>query len=108
MKLKLPKIAEALVQASNDQNLEEYLACFSEDASIGDVGKAVKGKKAIADWFTNKDYEYRMEPLEVEEAADKITVKTKVTGTFKGSPLNFSLQMKLDSGLIQNLKIDVI
>jgi hypothetical protein len=98
MKLKLPKIAEALVQASNDQNLEEY----------GDVGKAVKGKKAIADWFTNKDYEYRMEPLEVEEAADKITVKTKVTGTFKGSPLNFSLQMKLDSGLIQNLKIDVI
>lgn len=108
MKLKLPQVAEALIKASNEQNLERYLACFSENASIGDVGEAVKGKKAIADWFTNKDYEYQMEPIEAEEAPDKITVKTKVTGTFKGSPLNFRLQMKLDSGLIENLKIDLI
>jgi len=108
MKLKLPKTADALVKASNEENLESYLACFTENASIDDVGKSVNGKKAIADWFSQKDYEYQMEPTEVEESAGKITLKTKVTGNFEGSPMNFKLQMKLDSGLIHNLKIDVI
>ncbi len=108
MKLKVPRIAEAMVKASNEQDLKSYLACFSENASIGDVGEAVTGKKAIADWFKNKDYEYRMEPIAVEESEEKITLNARVTGTFKGSPMNFQLQMKLNSGLIQNLKISVI
>ncbi|RYZ83197.1 MAG: nuclear transport factor 2 family protein [Proteobacteria bacterium] len=107
MKLKIPKIAEAMVTASNEHNLERYLDCFLENASIGDVGDAIRGKKAIADWFENKDYEYQMEPIQVDASTDEITLKANVTGTFKGSPMNFLLQMKLDSGLIQNLKITV-
>ena len=56
MKLKLPRIADSFFQASNSQNLNGYLTCFTEDATIDDVGDLVNGKKSIADWFTGKDY----------------------------------------------------
>ncbi len=108
MKLKLPVIAESFIQASNAQDLNGYLSCFTEKAIINDVGDLIEGKKAIADWFTGKDYEYKMEPTEVEESGDTVTVKTKVSGTFDGSPVNFLLHMKLGSGLIEYLKMDFL
>ena len=107
LKLKLLKNAAEFIQASNEKNLASYLTCFTKTALIDDVSKPVKGKTAIADWFTSKDYEYQMEPTGMGELADRASVKTKVTGTFKGSPLIFVLQMKLDSGSIHCLKIDV-
>lgn len=108
MKIELPEIAESFIRFSNAQDLQGYLSCFTDNATIDDVGEMIEGKKAIADWFTGKDYEYKMEPTEVEESGDTITIKTKVSGTFDGSPANFLLHMKLISRSIEYLKMDFL
>lgn len=65
-------------------------------------------KKAIEENFKSWKFEVHTEPTHVEEAPDKITMRVKATGNFKGSPLNFEYHMKLQSGLIQDLKVDLI
>ena len=63
---------------------------------------------AIEHKFKELKYEVHTVPTYIEETTDKITMKVKATGDFKGSPLNFRYQMKLQSGLIRDLKIDLI
>lgn len=110
MKLKLLKIAETLIQASNEKDVAKYLSCFTENAVYADIGEneTVVGKKAIGHNFTEMKYEVHAEPTHIEETPEKITMKVKATGNFEGSPLNFEYQMKLQSGLIQDLKVDLI
>ena len=110
MKLKLPKIAETLVQATNEKDVKKYLSCFAEDAVYADVGEneTMVGIKAIEENFRGMKYELHTEPTHIEQTPDGITMKVKATGNFKGSPLNFEYQMKLRSGLIQDLKVDLI
>ncbi len=108
--MKIPKIAENLIQASNEKDVEKYLSCFTENAVYEDVGEneTVVGKKAIEKNFKEMKYEVHTEPTHIEETPSKITMKVKATGNFKGSPLSFEYQMKLQSGLIQDLKVDLI
>lgn len=110
MKIKLPKIAEALVQASNEKNIEKYLSCFTETATYADVGEneTVVGKKAIEKNFRDMPYKVHAEPTHIEETPNKITMLVKATGNFKGSPLNFAYQMQLKSGLIQELIVELV
>ena len=110
MKLKLPKIAETLVQATNDKDVKMYLSCFADNAVYLDSGEneTMVGKKAIEENFKGMKYELHTEPTHVEETADRITMKVKASGNFKGSPLNFEYQIKLQSGLIQDLRVDLI
>ena len=110
MKIKLPKIAENLVQASNDKDVAKYLSCFTESAVYADNGEneTMVGKKEIEKNFKEMKYEVFAEPTYIEETPGKITMRVKATGNFKGSPLNFEYHMKLQSGLIQDLKIDLI
>lgn len=108
--MKLPKIAETLVQATNEKDVKKYLSCFTESAVYEDAGEneTAVGKKAIEENFKEMKYEVYAEPTHVEETPDKITMRVRATGNFKGSPLNFEYQMKLQSGLIQDLKVDLI
>ncbi|EMY70020.1 nuclear transport factor 2 family protein [Leptospira sp. 201903074] len=108
--MKIPKIAETLIQASNERDVEMYLSCFTQNAIYADIGEkeTVVGKKAIEKNFREMKYEVHTEPTHIEETSDKITMKVKATGNFKGSPLHFEYQIKLQSGLIQDLKIDLI
>lgn len=110
MKLKLPKIAETLVQATNEKDVKKYLSCFAEHAVYSDVGEneTMVGKKAIEKNFNEMKYEIHTEPTHIKETPETITMKVRATGNFKGSPLNFEYQMKLESGLIHNLKVDLI
>lgn len=110
MKMKVPKIAETLIQATNEKDVKKYLSCFAEDAVYADLGEneTVVGKKAIEKNFVEMKYETHSEPFQVEEAPNKITMKVKTTGNFEGSPLNFEYRIELQSGLIQDLKIDLV
>ncbi len=110
MKVKLPKIAETLIQASNEKDVGKYLSCFSESAVYTDAGEneTVAGKEAIEHNFREMKYDVHAEPFQVEENADTITVKVKASGNFQGSPLNFSYRMKLEAGLIQDLRVDLL
>lgn len=110
MKLKLPKIAEDLIQATNERDVKKYMSCFAENAVYEDVGEDEKvvGKKAIEENFRAMKYEIHSVPTHIEETPGRITMRVKATGNFEGSPLNFAYQMKIQSGLIQDLKVDLI
>lgn len=110
MKLKLPKIAETLLQATNEKDVTKYMSCFAENAVYEDVGENEKvvGRKAIEENFKAMKYEIHSVPTQIEETPDRITMRVKTTGNFKGSPLNFEYRMKIQSGLIQDLRVDLI
>lgn len=90
--MKIPKIAETLVQASNQKDVEKFLSCFTENAVYADVGEneTVEGKKAIGQNFKDMKYEVYTEPTHIDVAPDTITMTVKATGNFKGSPLNLN------------------
>ena len=110
MKLKLPKIAETLLQATNEKDVNKYMSCFAEGAIYSDVGESetVVGKSAIEKNFREMKYEIHSVPIDIEETPEKITMKVITSGNFEGSPLNFEYQIKIQSGLIQDLKVDLI
>lgn len=106
MKLKLPQLIETLVQATNESDVKKYLSCFSKSATILDEGETLIGHEAIGQWFTKvrKKYSFQTEPISIEETADKIVMIAKVEGSFPGSPVNLKFQIKIESGLIQDLE----
>ncbi len=108
MKTKFPKLIETYVQASNEKDADAYVSCFTDSATIEDDGDSVKGHHAIGEWFNEVQEKYNSttEPLSVKESSDELIMTAKVSGSFPGSPLNFDYHMKLQAGLIQNLRIE--
>jgi hypothetical protein len=107
MKLKLPKILETYIQASNDSDLQNFISCFSETATVYDEGETRRGHSEIKKWFnkTRSQYQFKSEPLEFEESGEHIVLKAKVSGTFPGSPVTLSYQLQIKADLIQDLRI---
>ena len=107
MNPKLPKIIEHYVEATNTNNMAAFLSCFAEDATVLDEGETLQGKKAIEAWFTKTKtkYNHTTEPVSINENGDELLLKSKVTGTFKGSPLVLDYRIKVKAGLIQDLRI---
>lgn len=85
------------------------VAAGSDVFLFGDTkSDTMVGKKSIKQNFKDMKYEVHAEPTHIEETPDKITMQVTATGNFKGSPLNFEYYMKLRSGVIQDLKIDLM
>jgi len=107
MKLKLPKIIGAYVKASNDSDMEKFISCFSDQATVLDEGETRKGHEAIRKWFTKTrtEYQFKSEPISIEGNNEFIIMTAKVIGTFPGSPINLKYQFKVTSGLIDDLRI---
>jgi len=104
-KMNLPKVVTELVKAQNDFDSLAYANCFTETAVVFDEGKTHQGREEIAHWIelANKQYQATMQPLEYSEA--ERSLKTKVSGTFPGSPITMIYQYEFKDGLIQSLKI---
>lgn len=101
----LPKVITELVKAQNNFDSIAYANCFSETAVVVDEGKTHHGRTEIEYWIAeaNKKYKTLTKPLEYDET--KEILKTKVSGTFDGSPIILSYHFEIIDGLIQSLKI---
>ena len=101
----LPQVIAELVKTQNNFDSVSCAGCFTETAVVFDEGKTHNGRKEIKNWIekANKKYRATMEPLEYSEINQ--TLKTKVTGTFPGSPITMTYHYEFKDGLIHSLKI---
>ena len=103
--MNLPNVVTELIKAQNNFDSDAYANCFTETAVVFDEGKTHNGRAAIKNWIDepNKKYKEVMKPIAY--SATEHTLKTKVSGTFPGSPITMTYHYEFEKGIIQSLKI---
>jgi hypothetical protein len=81
--------------------------CFTENGVVIDERREHQGRDAIARWKTEAraKYHYTSEPLTVDVSGGDVTVITRVTGEFPGSPVELRYRFTLEGDKIASLEI---
>jgi SnoaL-like protein len=81
--------------------------CFTENGVVIDERREHRGRHAIARWKTRATakYHYTSEPLTVDVSGADVTVITRVTGEFPGSPIELRYRFTLEGDKIASLEI---
>jgi hypothetical protein len=81
--------------------------CFTENGVVIDERREHQGRHAIARWKTDASakYHYTSEPLIVDVSGAYVTVITRVTGEFPGSPIELRYRFTLEGDKIARLEI---
>ena len=104
-----PPIANYFAAKGGDP--EDTLACFTEDATINDIGedKVLEGTAQIRDWLSGiSAFKLTTEFKSVEQRDGKPVVRAVVSGDFPGSPYEFEYRFELRGDKIARLDIDPI
>ncbi|MET8308459.1 MULTISPECIES: nuclear transport factor 2 family protein [unclassified Micromonospora] len=108
MAVDLPDVIDRYFRAVDDGNLDAFVACFTDTASVADEDRLHEGRAAIRAWRerTTAAYSYTAEPVKVTpQAGDSYLVLTRVSGSFPGSPIELRYRFTLRDGLIGALNI---
>jgi len=107
MKTQIPEIIETYFRASNADDIEGLVSCFSPDAVVIDENETHRGAAAIKAWAVNvrKKYEFKAEVLRTTQKAGAAVVTAKLSGTFPGSPVDLDFKFALEGTLISSLEI---
>ena len=108
MAIRLPRIIEKYVDASNKYEVKSILSCFSDDAFVRDEGKELRGKENIEGWIVNTidKYKFQFRPLRIKGNDPEVVVAVEVSGTFDGSPVALDYHFTIESDKISSLTID--
>jgi hypothetical protein len=81
--------------------------CFTENGVVIDERREHRGRDAIVRWQTEAraKYHYTSEPLNVDVSGGDVTVITRVTGAFPGSPIELRYRFTLEGDKIARLEI---
>ena len=107
MKTQIPEIVEMYFRASNANDVEKLVSCFSTDALVIDENETHRGTAAIKAWSVNvrKKYEFKSEILRAVEKPGAVVVTAKLSGTFPGSPVDLDFKFTLKGNQISSLEI---
>ncbi len=107
MKTEIPEIIETYFRASNADDIERLVSCFSTDAVVIDENETHRGAAAIKDWSINvrKKYEFKTEVLRATQKEGAVLVTAKLSGTFPGSPIDLDFKFTLKGNAISSLEI---
>jgi SnoaL-like domain len=106
MTLELPKQIATYFTADKGDS-EAVSQCFTENAIVKDEGHTFKGRAAIKQWKADAStkYQYTCEPFACEQKDGKIVVTSRLTGNFRGSPVNLRFFFELEGEKIASLEI---
>ena len=107
MTIRLPRIINDYVNASNAHDAKSILSCFSDDAVVRDERNDFRGKKMIEDWITKtiEKYKFQLKPISIKDD-NAVVVAVEVSGTFDGSPITLDYHFTIESDKILSLTID--
>ena len=107
MKTEMPQIIETYFRASNADDINALVSCFSEDAVVADENETHRGTAAIKAWGVNvrKKYQFKAEVLRVAHKPDAVVVTANLSGTFPGSPVDLDFKFTLKGDRISSLEI---
>ncbi|HEX2260182.1 MAG TPA: nuclear transport factor 2 family protein [Candidatus Binatia bacterium] len=106
--MKLPRIIDEYIKASNAHDVKSILSCFSDDAVVHDEGETLQGKKAIEGWIakTIDKYKFQFKPLSIKEDTGDVVVTVELSGTFDGSPVTLDYHITIADEKITLLTIN--
>jgi len=81
--------------------------CFTENGVVIDERREHQGRQAIERWKAEAlaKYHYTSEPLTGDVSGADVTVMTRVTGEFPGSPIELRYRFTLRGARIARLEI---
>ena len=108
MTIKLPRIINDYVDASNAHDVKSVVACFADNALVHDEGKDFRSKKMIKDWIvkTIEKYKFQLKPVSIKDDNTEVVVAVEVSGTFDGSPITLDYHFTIEGDKIVSLTID--
>ena len=109
MTIKLPRIINDYVDASNAHDVKSVVACFAENEVVRDEGETLHARKAIEDWITRtiEKYKFRLKPATFKQRTNaEVVVAIEVSGTFDGSPITLDYHFTIGGDRILSLTID--
>ncbi|MGQ5261217.1 nuclear transport factor 2 family protein [Micromonospora sp. ZYX-F-536] len=108
MAVDLPDVIDRYFRAVDDGDLDAFVACFADTATVADEDRLHEGRAAIRAWRerTAAAYSYTAEPVGLTpQAGDSYVVLTRVSGGFPGSPVELRYRFTLRDDLIGALDI---
>lgn len=89
MTITLTPLVAALLAAHNAHDADAFVACFTEDATLRDEGRAYHGPAAIRAWFESVCRRNRpeLDVLGIADVEGEMVLNVTVSGEFEGSPL---------------------
>jgi ketosteroid isomerase-like protein len=108
MNVKLPRIIDDYINASNAHDVKSILSCFSDDAVVHDEGETLHGKQAIEGWIakTIEKYQFQFKPLSIKDEDSEVILTVEVSGTFDGSPVTLGYHLTIADEKITLLTIN--
>lgn len=84
----------------------EIAQCFTQDGIALDERHTHRGRDEIRQWREEvAKISFSHEILSVRRDGDRVTVATRISGAFKGSPVELENVFELDGDLIARLEI---
>jgi ketosteroid isomerase-like protein len=107
MKTPIPAVLESYFQASNADDMDVLVSCFSSDATVVDENQTHRGTAEIKGWAINvrKKYEFKTEIVKATKTPAVTIVTAKVYGSFPGSPVDLDFRFTLNKNKITSLEI---
>jgi len=107
MKTPIPAVIESYFRASNADDIDALVNCFSPDATVADEKQTHRGTAEIKAWTISvrQKYEFKAEVLGAKETSGLTIVTAKVAGNFPGSPVTLDHKFALRKDTIASLEI---
>jgi hypothetical protein len=107
MPLDLPEAIVSYFAAENGDGTVGLGQCSTADAVVQDEGQTIHGGPGIKDWMarTKTKYAHTVEPLAVGQKDGQTVVTTRLTGNFRGSPIEVDFAFGLEGGKIRFLEV---
>jgi hypothetical protein len=107
MNLQLPDAVATYFATCNDGNVSRIPGCFCTDATVRDENRTHEGVEAIQSWqrCVRQAFTYCIEPVSAVSKNGQLTVRTRVTGNFPGSPVMLNHLFTLNNSRIRSLEI---
>ena len=107
MKLELKEPLSTFFEAQNARDVDGMLACFSDDASVHDEGREMRGRLEIRTWIdeTTRKYHPTTHPTGSAYEGARTIVTVQVSGSFPGSPIELRYRFTIAGRKIAALEI---
>src|SRR5712691_6877235 len=104
----LPKPVASYLAAVDATDAEMLIRCFADDAVVHDEGRDHRALDAIRSWNqeTRAKYRYTLEPLDSLVSGTIVTLRSRLTGDFSGSPADVDYAFTLAKDKIAALRIE--
>ncbi|HBF39182.1 MAG TPA: hypothetical protein DDW50_17915 [Firmicutes bacterium] len=108
----IPQVISDPITATNKPDVDAYVNCFGEDATVIDESQKWSGKAAIKQWSIEHQFNFnvRLEPQLAKEVSDEIVVTCKLDGDYDKTglpdPLLLDFHFVIKNDKIIRLSID--